>query len=191
MTETLFGPAGNNATFNGCGPSEECPGGPGHNECGIYRYDLNRVWDWDSDRPVVGWVMLNPSTATAKVNDPTIRRCIAFSMRWGYGGIVVRNLFALRATDPRELRHHPDPDGPDNHLHLLSAVHDAFTVCAWGSHQLAIEPGARLVNKLLAVGVDVRCLGTTKDGHPRHPLYVRGDAVPVAFGPVPRAAVAS
>lgn len=168
VTTDLFGPAGNNALLS---------------ECGTYRYELSRTWDWDSQLPVVGWVMLNPSTADATVDDPTIRRCMRFARRWGYGGIVVRNLFALRATNPRELRHHPNPVGPDNHLYLLSAVHDAFTVCAWGSHPLAIEPGAQLVTKLTATCVDVRCLGTTKNGHPRHPLYVRGDAEPVAYKP--------
>lgn len=172
----LFGPAGNNAVFNGCGPSEECPGGPGHDDCGIYRYELNRVWDWDSQLPVVGWVMLNPSTATATTDDPTIRRCIGFTKRWGYGGLVVRNLFALRATDPRELKRHPDPGGPDNAEHLMMATHDAFTVCAWGSHPLAAEPGRALIGSLQRAGIDVRFLGTTKGGHPRHPLYVRSDA---------------
>jgi hypothetical protein len=179
--DTLFGPAGNNAVFNGCGPSEECPGGPGHESCGIYRYELNRVWDWDNTLPVVGWIMLNPSTATATVNDPTINRCIGFTKTWGYGGLVVRNLFALRATDPRGLIGHPDPVGPDNAMHLKSAVHDAFTVCAWGSHRMARDLGRDLIESL-RTDVDLRCLVTNKDGSPKHPLYVRGDAQPVPFG---------
>lgn len=149
--------------------------------CGTYRYELNRVWDWDSARSVVGWIMLNPSVADAEHDDPTIRRCMGFARRWGHGGIVVRNLFALRATDPRQLRRHPDPVGPVNPAHLAQAVHDAFTVCAWGSHPMAAAPGKRLVDGLLSAGVDVRCLGTTRNGHPRHPLYVKGDADPIPY----------
>lgn len=151
-------------------------------DCGTYRYELSRVWDWDFELPVVGWVMLNPSTADADVDDPTIRRCMGFARRWGYGGIVVRNLFALRATDPRELRLHPAPTGPDNMSYLAQAIHDAFTVCAWGSHPEAVSPGRALVAQLRAAGADVRCLGVTKDYHPRHPLYVRNDAEPISFG---------
>lgn len=176
---TLSGQNGNNAVFNGCGPPDRCPGGAGHDGCGTYRYELSRTWDWDSTLPVVGWIMLNPSIASAEVDDPTIRRCVAFTRTWGYGGLVVRNLFALRATDPQELRRHPDPVGPDNTEHLAQARHDAFTVCAWGAHPLAVVPGRALIASLTAMGVDVMCLGVTKAGHPRHPLYVRGDRRPM------------
>lgn len=148
--------------------------------CGTYRYELNRVWDWDSNLPVVGWVMLNPSTADGTHDDPTIRRCIGLTKRWGHGGIVVRNLYALRATDPQELRRHIDPVGPENAAYLALATHDAFTVCAWGSHPLAIEPGKKLITELTAAGVDIRCLGLTKTGQPRHPLYIPNSATPQA-----------
>lgn len=143
--------------------------------CGTYRYELNRVWDWNSELPAIGWVMLNPSTADATQDDPTIRRCIRFAKQWSYGGIVVRNLYALRATNPRELRRHPAPVGPENPSYLAGSIHDAFTVCAWGSHPLAVTPGRRLITELTALGVDLRCLGVTKAGHPRHPLYVHSN----------------
>lgn len=165
---TLFGPAGSNAVIS---------------ECGTYRYELSRTWDWDSGLPVVGWIMLNPSTADAEVDDPTIRRCVGFARKWGYGGIVVRNLFALRATDPNELRRHADPAGPENAAYLAQVVRDAFTVCAWGSHPLARTSGFRLVTQLSALNVDIRCLGVTKDGYPRHPLYVKADAQPIPYAP--------
>jgi len=77
-------------------------------DCGTYRYSLTRRW---SPGPLLGWVMLNPSRADALVDDPTIRRCVGFARRWGFAGIVVRNLYALRATDPRELSRHPAPVG--------------------------------------------------------------------------------
>jgi hypothetical protein len=84
-------------------------------DCGTYRYRLGRRW---AEGPVDVWIMLNPSTADATVDDRTIRRCMEFSRRWGAGALVVGNLFALRATDPAELVRHPDPIGPDNDEHL-------------------------------------------------------------------------
>ena len=80
--------------------------------CSQYRYDLWRIWDRDS--PIMVFVMLNPSTADAGADDPTLRRCIGFARRHGFGGIRVRNVFALRATDSGELSQHPDPCGPLN-----------------------------------------------------------------------------
>lgn len=140
---------------------------------GVYRYRLTR--SWAEDRHVV-WVMLNPSTADAEVDDPTIRRCMGFARAWGYGGIVVVNLFALRATDPKALVGHPAPFGSDN----LSYVHDAIadndvTVAAWGAHPFtrsAVDGVQKVAAKLHK---PLWCVGKTKDGHPRHPLYVKGD----------------
>ena len=131
-------------------------------KCGNYRYELTRRWD--DDLPMLGWIMLNPSTADASIDDPTIRRCIGFAKSWGFGSIMVTNLFALRATNPRELLSHPDPVGPenDNWLELQPQV----TVAAWGAHKMAIErvDSVRHLNLM--------CLGTTKSGAPKHPLYV-------------------
>lgn len=136
-----------------------------------YRYELSRVWNRSA--PTQVWVMLNPSTADAELDDPTIRRCIGFSKRAGYGGITVLNLYALRATSPRDLLGHPDPEGPEN----ISAWREVFekmdiptAVAAWG-----VPPKLRS-SQALSISAPIRwkCLGTTKDGHPRHPLYVRG-----------------
>ena len=136
---------------------------------GTYRYSLER--HWGGAGPVLAWVMLNPSTADAAVDDSTVRRCIAFSRAWGYAGLVVVNLFALRATDPVELGLHPDPVGPDNDAAIVAARGDAsvvHVVAAWGAHAQA-ERRARAV---LAMLPPVRCLGVCADGAPRHPLYV-------------------
>ncbi len=149
---------------------------------GRYRYWLTRIWDLD--RPRACWIALNPSTADASVDDPTIRRCMGFSRRWGAGGIYVVNLFALRATDPRELRLPGDPVGPDNDAYLKDAARAGFLcfVAAWGASAIA----AARVEPVLAIfrehGRLLQCLGQTKDGAPRHPLYVRADTALVPFG---------
>lgn len=153
---------------------------------GRYRYTLDRWW---GNGPRVLFVMLNPSTADATVDDPTIRRCMGFARSWGYDGITVWNLYAFRATNPRELDSAEDPIGIGhaNEDHLWAIVHDGRTdliVAAWGA-----KPGhGRYANRELAMqfafhDYEVHCLGTTKDGHPRHPLYVRGDTWPILWSP--------
>jgi hypothetical protein len=124
--------------------------------------------------------MLNPSTATDATDDPTIRRCIRFSAAWGYGRLVVVNLFALRSTNPAELANHPDPVGDDNDQAILAAARQAGTVaCAWGAHPSA-PLRARTVVSLLS-GVGLHCLGTTRHGQPRHPLYVKGSTALASY----------
>lgn len=139
--------------------------------CGTYRYTLDRIWD--HTRPTALFIMLNPSTADASVDDPTIRRCRAFATREGCGALTVVNLFAYRATDPRELAVQPDPIGPDNNTHIALALdrQPAHVIAAWGALPFA-RTRAQQVTALLA---QARCLGTTKSGDPRHPLYVRAD----------------
>lgn len=150
-------------------------------DCGTYRYELRRVWD--PRLPLAVWIMLNPSVADASQDDPTIRRCVAFAKVWGYGGIIVVNLFALRATDPRELASHPDPVGPDNDKHIVqAATRDGVVVCAWGAHKLTTRRADRVLAVLRAEEITPRCLGTTKAGHPRHPLYVPASTPLVLFG---------
>ena len=146
-------------------------------EDGVYRYELYRRWA-DNTRPVL-WVMLNPSTADAEIDDPTIRRVIGFSQSWGFQAAIVCNLFALRATNPQALRTHSDPVGPDNDDYLMRAVcaSDRIVV-AWGAHPFASSRAA-WVKKLLP---NSHCLGVTKEGHPRHPLYARADAQLVKWG---------
>lgn len=143
--------------------------------CGEYRYLLERGGDLASSRGPAVFVMLNPSTADASSDDPTIRRCQNFARAWGRRGIIVVNLYALRSTDPRNLWNDPDPVGPDNDAWLAKvAGQRGEVVCAWGAHAKP-ERVQRVVDLLTDVEARMLCLGTTKDGAPRHPLYVRGD----------------
>ena len=145
--------------------------------CGQYRYSLVR--QWDNSKPYLPFVMLNPSIADAKQDDPTIRRCMSFARREGAGGIVVVNLYALRSTDPKRLRNADDPVGPLNGR----VIYDAATVaaeagvpviCAWGVNDITQAAGGALAQAREA-GAQIMCLGKTGGGHPRHPLYVKGD----------------
>lgn len=150
-------------------------------ECGRYRYWLRRSYLHGGNGQVVAFLMLNPSTADALQDDPTIRRCLAFTRAWGYSILSVRNLFALRATDPKELLTAEDPIGPQNDAELLALRTAHLVIAAWGAK---VPFGRdRKVLELLA-GVPLFCLGTTKDGSPRHPLYVRGNQRPVPYNPV-------
>ena len=123
--------------------------------------------------------MLNPSTADASRDDPTIRRCVGFARRWRFGGVVVVNLFALRATEPRALREALRPIGRANDRHIRrAAARAAVVVIAWGAHGVFGER-ARAVERMLSRR-ELRCLGRTRSGEPRHPLYLRRDARVVA-----------
>lgn len=147
-------------------------------ECGTYRYTLDRSWNSFGEGRVL-WIMLNPSTADARLNDPTIRRCINFSERWDFDRLTVVNLFALRSTDPKALLEHLDPVGPLNDHWIERAAEDTkLIVVAWGAHPVAIGRGQQVVDQLHRAGRTPVCLGKTKDGWPRHPLYVRADIVP-------------
>lgn len=149
--------------------------------CGRYRYALSR--QWDATLPVLTFVMCNPSTADASQDDPTIRRCIGFAKRDGlYGGIDIYNLFALRATDPNELFGAVDRVGPDNERYLdgiLRAQSEGITsskiICAWGAHKAVKNAGMFWRGRAKALCVPLHCLGKTKDGYPKHPLYIRSD----------------
>lgn len=157
-------------------------------EAMVHRYRLTR--EWDADRAVVNFVGLNPSTADALVDDPTIRRCIGFARRWGFGKLVMTNLFAYRATDPAELcLAEIDVIGPENDDWLeRSASEASLVVAAWGAvggllrssvpfaHRRSVRVGS------LLVGVKpLHALGFTKAGYPRHPLYMRGDSRPLPW----------
>lgn len=146
--------------------------------CGQYRYALGRRW---GDGGTVAFVMLNPSTADATMDDPTIRRCMGFAKAWGYGGLVVANLYAYRATKPADLWKAANPIGPNNDEHLarVAAGCDQI-VAAWGVNA---RPD-RIAEVLALPGMDrLTALALTKDGQPRHPLYLRGDLVPQPWSP--------
>ncbi len=146
--------------------------------CGKYRYRLTRTLSGPG-MPLV-FVMLNPSTADASIDDPTIRRCIGFGDRFGRSGIHVVNLFAFRTPYPEELRdarqRGEDVVGPrgDQVLDALPGT----VVCAWGPPKWPFvrERAREVAERITARGLPLFCLGTSKDGSPRHPLMLRNDA---------------
>lgn len=149
-----------------------------------YRYWLRRTW---GPGPRALWVMLNPSTADARQDDPTIRRCVGFSRGWGFGGLAVVNLFAYRATDPDELAKlvaaGGDPIGPENEKAIAFELDASLeVVAAWGSSgpgPLVADRAACVRDMIRKAGRPVWCLGTTNTLQPRHPLYVKGDTLPI------------
>ena len=138
--------------------------------CGRYRYDLTR--EIGPASRTACFIMLNPSTADATKDDPTIRKCVGFARRWNCGRLVVVNLFALRATDPREIRRVSlrEAIGPNNDFAIVDAADRAdVIVCAWGRHGTY---HARDEEVLKLLSGDLRALKITKNGQPYHPLYV-------------------
>jgi hypothetical protein len=147
--------------------------------CGRYRYALWRSWDVTGKTVV--FVMLNPSTADETIEDPTIRRCISFAKSWGFGNLRVGNLFALRSTDPLLLQEDLWPVGKENDQWLYELHYGSqLTVAAWGVHGELRGRGEH-VRDLLERGGPIHHLGLTKDGHPRHPLYLPASAKPIPW----------
>lgn len=151
---------------------------------GRYRYRLVRRW---SDAPLAAFIMLNPSTADADEDDPTIRRCEGFARAWGHGGLLVANLFAFRATDPRELvaaiGRGEDAVGPFNNdaiRRLVEAADVSLVVAAWGTRGHLGGRDAEVASFVRASGRELCALRVSKDGFPGHPLYL-----PVALKPLP------
>ena len=146
---------------------------------GRYRYSLWRAWS--SYHPRIVFVLLNPSAADEQRNDPTIRRCIGFARAWEFGFVEVVNLFAYRATDYRELFKVGDPVGEENDRFLVQAVERcSAVVVGWGTRGTLLGRDRQVI-QLLAGRKDVYCLGLTKDGLPRHPLYLKDDTSLVPF----------
>lgn len=143
-------------------------------DCGSYRYLLRRDLGLlsESDTEAV-FVMLNPSTADASVDDPTIRRCMGFARSWGHAGLIVINLYAFRSTDPKALRKHPgDVVGPENDEWIRKVLEErSSAICAWGNNADR-ERVDRFLEIANSVGATLSCLDTTKQGQPKHPLYL-------------------
>jgi len=140
--------------------------------CGKYRYSLSRSWGDGKD---VAWIMLNPSTADACNDDPTIRKCIGFAKAWGFSGINVVNVAAYRATDPKNLRAAQKSGvnvvGVYNEQYATKVLGESdLVVVAWGAYDVS---GFELANEsFLRKFSNVKCLGKTKGGNPRHPLML-------------------
>jgi hypothetical protein len=153
---------------------------------GRYRYLLTRRVG--PGRKTATFIMLNPSTADATVDDPTIRKCIGFSRRWRCGMLEVVNLFAFRATDPRHLKVATDPVGPANLYWILRTIAGAHgtVVCAWGVHGAHQDQDAEVLRWLRGRAIRLVALGLTRNGHPRHPLYAPYGSRLVNFRPINR-----
>lgn len=135
----------------------------------LYRYELRRKWGLGR---AVTFVMLNPSTADASTDDNTIRSCMRLTRHWGWDGIVVVNLFAFRTRSPRHLAAAPFPVGPENDRYVADAIRETpLTIVAWGIRPKSLLSRGSL-DVVLASPRGLFCLGTTKDGSPRHPLYL-------------------
>jgi hypothetical protein len=147
--------------------------------CGKYRYKLTRG---QSDARTMHWIMLNPSTADALEDDPTIRRCVGFARHWGFDAISVHNLFAVRATSPYDMKQANDPVGPDNHDYIVAMCDRASTlrepvVCGWGNHGSYMDQ-ANTVLGWLDVSIHPKYVlhfGKTIADQPLHPLYLPSD----------------
>jgi hypothetical protein len=151
-----------------------------------YRYTLWREWPTDIICPYaddfVQFIGLNPSTADETKDDPTLRKCIAFAKLWGYGAMCMTNLFAFRATDPRDMKAQLYPTGEHNLDHLLRvAKHAGLVVAAWGANGSHKSRDKATMQALAEIGVKPVCLRLTSKGAPEHPLYVPYSVEPAAF----------
>lgn len=143
-------------------------------DCERYRYLLEIVWN--TKLPTLIVCGLNPSTADEKQDDPTLRRCKGFARAWGFGALEMLNIFAYRATDPRQMKAQDDPIGEDNDR-FIAEIAKIFRIklalAAWGNHGAFMNRGVAV--KKLIPGC-WKCIGLTKSGQPRHPLYARADS---------------
>lgn len=149
---------------------------------GLYRYRLDR--NWDSNKPKVLFLMLNPSTADSYQDDPTIRRCINFAKNWGFGGLIVGNLFAYRSPTPKILLKAKDPIGNDNLSYLQSMYEESeIIICGWGNSIIVNHLLKNNLNYKPLTGTKdkLRYLSLSKDGTPKHPLYLKNELKPLKY----------
>ncbi len=145
--------------------------------CRRWRYLLWRRWD--ASLPAVNFLMLNPSTADELRLDPSCTRARVYAEQWGYGALIVTNLFGWRATDPAEMRAARDPVGRGNDRAILGAAREArIVVCAWGNHGAHLERSAKVLALLGSAGVPLHALRINGAGEPAHPLYLPGSLRP-------------
>ncbi|MGP1346205.1 MAG: DUF1643 domain-containing protein [Phycisphaerales bacterium] len=147
--------------------------------CARYRYTLLRAWRSRPRQRIVNFIALNPSTADARNDDPTIRRCIAYARSWGFNALIVTNLFALRSTDPAALKTHPDPIGPGNDEAIQSTARRAALIIAcWGNHGSILQRADTIRPTL----PQLHCLRRNTTTHqPAHPLYLPKHLTPTPY----------
>jgi hypothetical protein len=149
-------------------------------ECGRYRYGLSEIWK--KGRPLVMFLMMNPSVAGLDHADPTLIKTGKYARAWGYGGQLVGNVHAYRVTDRDRLVKAGDPVGPKNDATLLHMAKQAeIVVLAYGLPPKPLRPRAAIVVDILRDKFSLKYLALTKNGTPRHPLYLRGDLWPLDF----------
>lgn len=147
-------------------------------DCERYRYWLEIQ---EGIGPLCNFLMLNPSTADERCDDPTISKCRRFAAKWGYGGLVVTNLFALRATDPKLMLASQLPVGSDNDTYIIRAANRCqMVVCAWSQHGNHLGRAEEAYKTLVARGASPMALKVTS-AEPWHPLYLREDTVPQRY----------
>jgi hypothetical protein len=148
--------------------------------CRRWRYLLWRCWD--AKKPVANFLMLNPSTADEVKLDPTCARARDYAERWGYGALIVTNIFAFRDTNPDQMKAAADPVGPGNDAAILRAAREAaLVVCAWGNHGTHRERSASVVKILGNKKIKLHALRVNANGEPAHPLYLPGRLNPLAW----------
>jgi hypothetical protein len=149
--------------------------------CRRWRYLLWRRWD--AARPAANFLMLNPSTADEFQLDPSCSRARDYAQRWGFGALIVTNLFGWRATDPADMKAARDPVGRGNDVAILRAAREAqIVVCAWGNHGTHLGRSGRVLSALRGAGIDLHALKINGAGEPSHPLYLRASLQPTYFG---------
>ena len=142
----------------------------------IYRYKLSRTWD--STKPTILFIGLNPSIADENVDDPTITRCINFAKDWGYGTLLIANLFAFRSTYPKDIYLIDDPIGKDNDHYLLECVTQSdLIVACWGNNGTYMNR-EKVITELVP---NLYCLQKNKKGTPHHPLRPPRNIHPLPF----------
>jgi hypothetical protein len=154
------------------------PSGALFSTCRRWRYLLWR--QWDKTLPVANFLMLNPSTADEVQLDPSCTRARVYAERWGYGALIVTNLFGWRATDPQDMKAAPEPVGRGNDRAILRAAREAaIVVCAWGNHGAHLGRSSSVTAMLAAAGVRTHVLRMNSGGEPAHPLYLPGSLKPI------------
>jgi hypothetical protein len=152
--------------------------------CRRWRYLLWRRWD--EAKPVANFLMLNPSTADELKLDPSCTRARLYAERWGFGALIVTNLFGWRATDPDAMKAVRDPVGRGNDAAILRAAQEsALVVCAWGNHGAHRARSAKVLDILRSRGLELNYLKVNSSGEPAHPLYLRGSLQPTHWKSVP------
>ncbi|MTJ93912.1 MAG: DUF1643 domain-containing protein [Desulfovibrio sp.] len=151
-------------------------------DCGLYRYELSEIWD--PRKPLIMWLLMNPSVADTQFRDPTLAKTGKYSFAWGYGGQLIGNVHAYRATNSRQLLSVEDPIGPENDSALdTMASRASIVVLAYGKPpNVALRArGPAVAARLQANGAKLFVLGVSDDGAPKHPLYLADSLQPLPW----------